>query len=97
MCDWLSLARRWGKLDVIARLAYSGLAYDGWQSQPTGSTVESALLRALLRVSGESVRITALSRTDAFGVAGGEFLDERLLHLSVSRRWIQSSSNLAVK
>lgn len=46
-------------------VSYDGTAYCGWQIQPNGVTVEEVLNRALSRLTGETVRVTGASRTDA--------------------------------
>ena len=46
-------------------LAYRGQAYDGWQSQPGGRTVQDALERALAEFVGSPVRTHCAGRTDA--------------------------------
>lgn len=46
-------------------LAYRGQAYDGWQSQPSGRTVQDVLERALAQFVGAPVRTHCAGRTDA--------------------------------
>ncbi|MBL8324985.1 MAG: tRNA pseudouridine(38-40) synthase TruA [Rubrivivax sp.] len=46
-------------------LAYRGQAYDGWQSQPGGRTVQDVLERALAQFTGAPVRTLCAGRTDA--------------------------------
>lgn len=46
-------------------VAYDGSNYCGWQIQPNGITVESVLNDALSRITGEEIRVTGASRTDA--------------------------------
>ncbi len=46
-------------------IAYDGTDYCGWQIQPNGITVEEVLDRALSRLTGEDIRVTGASRTDA--------------------------------
>ena len=46
-------------------VAYDGSNYCGWQIQPNGITVESVLNDALSRLTGEEIRVTGASRTDA--------------------------------
>ena len=46
-------------------VAYDGTAYCGWQVQPNGVTVEEVLNHALSELTGEQIRVTGASRTDA--------------------------------
>lgn len=46
-------------------VAYRGQAYDGWQSQPGGRTVQDRLERALAEFAGVPVRTSCAGRTDA--------------------------------
>ncbi len=46
------------------RLAYDGRAFNGWQTQPGGNTVQDHLEAALARIAGAPVRVTCAGRTD---------------------------------
>ncbi len=46
-------------------VAYRGGAYQGWQSQPGGRTVQDALERALCAFAAQPVRTVCAGRTDA--------------------------------
>jgi tRNA pseudouridine38-40 synthase len=46
-------------------LAYDGAEFCGWQRQPERRTVQGELERAWAEITGETVRITGASRTDA--------------------------------
>ena len=46
-------------------VAYDGTDYCGWQIQPNGITVEEVLNRALSHLTGQEIRVTGASRTDA--------------------------------
>jgi tRNA pseudouridine38-40 synthase len=46
-------------------LAYDGTAFHGWQRQPGQRTVQGELERAWLEITGETVRFSGASRTDA--------------------------------
>ncbi|MCW5636983.1 MAG: tRNA pseudouridine(38-40) synthase TruA [Rubrivivax sp.] len=50
---------------VALGVAYRGAAYDGWQSQPSGRTVQDALERALRQFADAPVRTVCAGRTDA--------------------------------
>jgi tRNA pseudouridine38-40 synthase len=46
-------------------VSYCGAGLDGWQSQPSGSTVQDHVERALSEIGGERIALTAAGRTDA--------------------------------
>jgi len=54
-------------------LRFDGAPFCGWQTQPNGPTVQAALEHAILRATGETVRVTGCSRTDA-GVHARQFV-----------------------
>lgn len=57
---------------IAAGVCYDGSRFDGWQSQPSGNTVQDHLERSLARIAGSSVRVTAAGRTDAGVHATGQ-------------------------
>ena len=59
-------------------LAYDGTAYNGWQVQTAEPTIQSTIEKALLQITGQSVRVTASGRTDAGVHALGQVLSVRL-------------------
>ena len=50
---------------IALGISYSGSAYEGWQSQLSGKTVQDQLERALARFAVQPVRIMCAGRTDA--------------------------------
>ena len=54
---------------VALGVSYDGHAYDGWQSQPSGRTVQDQLEKALSRFADERIGTLCAGRTDA-GVHG---------------------------
>ncbi len=50
-------------------VSYNGQAYEGWQSQPSGNTVQDTLEQALARFASAPIRTLCAGRTDA-GVHG---------------------------
>ena len=50
---------------VAIGVAYDGGPFDGWQSQPSGNTVQDRLEAALAAIGGAPVRLVAAGRTDA--------------------------------
>ena len=50
---------------IALGISYSGSAYEGWQSQLSGKTVQDKVERALARFAVQPVRIMCAGRTDA--------------------------------
>jgi tRNA pseudouridine38-40 synthase len=50
---------------IAIGIAYDGTAFDGWQSQPSGNTVQHPLERALSGIADAPIRISGAGRTDA--------------------------------
>jgi tRNA pseudouridine38-40 synthase len=46
-------------------VSYCGAGLEGWQSQPSGNTVQDHLERALSAIGGEPISLTGAGRTDA--------------------------------
>ncbi len=54
---------------IALGISYLGTAYQGWQSQPSGQTVQDRLERALAQFAAEPIHTLCAGRTDA-GVHG---------------------------
>ena len=52
-------------MKIAIGIEYDGSRFHGWQSQPSGDTVQDHLERALASIAGEPVRLAATGRTDA--------------------------------
>jgi tRNA pseudouridine38-40 synthase len=65
---------------IALGLSYRGSAYQGWQSQPSGQTVQDHLESALARFADEPVRTLCAGRTDA-----GVHAINQVVHLDSSR------------
>lgn len=50
---------------IAIGVTYDGSRFAGWQSQPSGDTVQDHVERALAAVASHPVRVTAAGRTDA--------------------------------
>jgi len=50
---------------IAIGIAYDGTSFNGWQSQPSGNTVQDHLERALSAIADDPVRLSGAGRTDA--------------------------------
>jgi tRNA pseudouridine38-40 synthase len=52
-------------LKIALGIAYDGSHFCGWQTQPSGGSVQDHLESAIAAIAGHQVRVTAAGRTDA--------------------------------
>lgn len=57
---------------IAVGIAYDGRSFEGWQSQPSGNTVQDRLEAALAVIADAPVRVAAAGRTDAGVHATGQ-------------------------
>lgn len=77
---------------VALGVSYRGAGYDGWQSQPSGKTVQDVLERALASFANEPVRTVCAGRTDA-----GVHAINQVVHFDVTATrtedgWVRGSN-----
>jgi len=75
-------------------LSYCGAGMEGWQSQPSGNTVQDHLARALSEISGEPITVTGAGRTDA-----GVHASAQVAHFETSVKrpesaWVRGANSL---
>ncbi len=70
---------------------YDGTAYVGWQRQENGHSVQSAIEKAILKLTGETVSIRGAGRTDSGVHARGQ-----VIHADLSREWLPHKLRNAV-
>jgi tRNA pseudouridine38-40 synthase len=63
-------------------LEYDGSAFQGWQAQASGPSVQGAVAAAILRLTGEAVHVQGAGRTDAGVHALGQ-----VAHCTLSREF----------
>lgn len=61
---------------------YDGIPYVGWQRQENGPSVQGAIERAILSLTGETVSIRGAGRTDSGVHAMGQ-----VMHADLSKEW----------
>lgn len=72
-------------------IEYDGGPYKGWQAQANGPSVQAAIEAAILKFSGESVRIAAAGRTDTGVHATGQ-----VAHVDLSKDWPERTVREAI-
>jgi len=80
------------KRRIALLLQYDGTAFNGWQLQKNGRTVQGELEKAITVLTGETLRVTASGRTDSgvhalgqvahFDMAGNHSLDRLCIGLN---------------
>jgi len=72
---------------------YEGTAYQGWQVQPTGPTVQSVLEAALATALREPIRVRGAGRTDAGVHASGQVASARVARVPDDLERLERSLN----
>src|SRR5438034_1539572 len=75
-------------------VSYCGAGMEGWQSQPSGNTVQDHLSRALSEIGGEPIAVTGAGRTDA-----GVHASAQVAHFETSverpeSAWVRGANSL---
>ena len=50
---------------IRLKIEYDGTNYHGWQSQKSGGTIQDVITKKIQSITGEEIRLTGASRTDA--------------------------------
>jgi len=77
---------------VALGICYDGGRFGGWQSQPSGDTVQDHLERALAKIAGRKVRTVAAGRTDAGVHATGQVVHFDTEAARPSSAWIRGTN-----
>jgi len=75
-------------------VSYCGAGMEGWQSQPSGNTVQDHLARALSEIGGEPIAVIGAGRTDA-----GVHASAQVAHFETSverpeSAWVRGANSL---
>jgi len=54
-----------GMRNIKLTIEYDGTCYNGWQSQENGRAIQDEIENAIFKLTGEKIRVTGASRTDA--------------------------------
>jgi tRNA pseudouridine38-40 synthase len=74
-------------------IEYEGTAYQGWQTQPAGTTVQELLERALATALREPARVRGAGRTDAGVHACGQVAAVRVMQVPEDLERLRRSLN----
>ena len=59
--------------NLLLKVQYDGSNYEGWQSQPSGNTIQQKIEKAIFEITGERVKIIGSGRTDSGVHAKGQY------------------------
>lgn len=74
-------------------LGYDGSQFEGWQSQPSGRTIQNHLEHALTRIAAESVRVVGAGRTDAAVHAVGQVAHFDTSAIRPDTAWVRGTNS----
>lgn len=73
--------------NIAMIVSYDGTAYNGFQSQPIGGTIQDELQHALFKLTGEAIKVDGSGRTDAGVHANGQVISFRTVSPIPIRKW----------
>ncbi len=87
---------------IALGLEYDGQHFEGWQTQPSGRTVQDNLQAALLRFAGQQLKAVCAGRTDADVHASGQVVHIDTDCVRAEQSWVRGvnsylASNCAVR
>lgn len=81
-------------MKIAIGIEYDGSGFHGWQSQPSGATVQDELERALGAIAGGPVRLAAAGRTDAGVHAVAQVAHFETAALRPDTAWVRGANAL---
>jgi tRNA pseudouridine38-40 synthase len=75
-------------------VSYCGAGLEGWQSQPSGNTVQDRLERALSEIGGERIALTGAGRTDAGVHASAQVAHFETAAARPESAWVRGANSL---
>lgn len=73
--------------NIRLTIQYEGTAYSGWQIQTNGPTIQSCLVEAIFKTTGQTVNLIGAGRTDAGVHALGQVANFSIEHRLESERF----------
>jgi tRNA pseudouridine38-40 synthase len=80
-------------LRIAVGVEYDGTAYEGWQAQTSGRTLQQLIERALTRVAAEPVTLVCAGRTDAGVHAVGQVTHFNTQAKRTLRAWVLGANS----
>ena len=81
-------------MKIAIGVEYDGSRFQGWQSQPSGDTIQDHLERALASIAGEPVRLAAAGRTDAGVHALAQVAHFETVAMRPDSAWVRGVNSL---
>jgi tRNA pseudouridine38-40 synthase len=79
---------------IALGLAYDGAAFEGWQTQPHGRTVQDHLEKALSSVAGHFVHTVCAGRTDAGVHASAQIIHFETMAQRPLTAWVRGANSV---
>ena len=79
---------------VAIGIAYCGRELEGWQSQPSGNTVQDHLESALSEIAGERIGVTGAGRTDSGVHASAQVAHFDTTATRPDSAWVRGANSL---
>jgi len=82
------------EMKIAIGIAYCGSGLEGWQSQPSGNTVQDRLERALTEIAGERISVTGAGRTDTGVHASAQVAHFETSSARPESAWVRGANSL---
>jgi tRNA pseudouridine38-40 synthase len=80
--------------NICMTVSYDGTAYNGFQTQPNQKTIQDVMERALLSLTGETIKIISSGRTDAGVHSRGQVINFATVSKIPVERWCLAFNTL---
>ena len=79
---------------IALGVEYEGSGFCGWQTQPSGCSVQDSLERALSEIGGSPIKLTAAGRTDTGVHAAGQVVHFDCVRPRPESAWVRGANAL---